>query len=101
MAVCLPFIPFKLPWVYSTMLGQVRWLGALQQMSKGRLSKETIVLGTFVQGTVVQGDFCPRKTFVQVTVLQGDFCPRKTFVQEDKYLYFCPRNFCYRNEEKI
>ena len=23
-----------------------------------------------------------------------------TFVQEDKYLYFCPRNFCYRNEEK-
>ena len=73
---------------------------ALQQLSKGRLSKETIVQGTFVQGTVVQGDFCPRKTFVQVTVLQGDFCPRKTFVQEDKYLYFCPRNFCYRNEEK-
>ena len=23
-----------------------------------------------------------------------------TFVQEDKYSYFCPRNFCYRNEEK-
>ena len=57
---------------------------ALQQLSKGRLSKETIVQGTFVQGTAVQ----------------GDFCPRKTFVQEVKYLYFCPRNFCYRNEEK-
>ena len=56
----------------------------LQQLSKGRLSKETIVQGTFVQGTAVQ----------------GDFCPRKTFVQEVKYLYFCPRNFCYRNEEK-
>ena len=76
----------------------------------------TIVQGAIVQGdncprdfcprrqlskeTIVQGDFFPRKTFVQVTVLQGDFCPRKTFVQEDKYLYFCPRNFCYRNEEK-
>ena len=57
---------------------------ALEQLSKGRLSKETIVQGTFVQGTAVQ----------------GDFCPRKTFVQEVKYLYFCPRKFCYRNEEK-
>ena len=54
-------------------------LGALQQLSKGHLSKETIVQGTVVQGV---------------------FCLRKTFVQEDKYLYFCPRNFCYRNEEK-
>ena len=70
-------------------------------MALQQLSKETNVQGTFVQGTVVQGDFCPRKTFAQVTVLQGDFCPRKTFAQEDKYLYLCPRNFHYRNEEKI
>ena len=58
--------------------------GTVQQLSKGQLSKETIVQGTVVQGAIVQ----------------GDFCPRKTFVQEVKYLYFCPRNFCYRNEEK-
>ena len=76
----------------------------------------TIVQGAIVQGdncprdscpsrqfskeTIVQGDYCPRGSCPMRLLSKEDFCPRKTFVQEDKYSYFCPRNFCYRNEEK-
>ena len=53
------------------------------QLSKGLLSKLT----------VVQGYFCPRRLFSK-----EDFCPRwqlskETFVQGDRYMHFCPRRF--------
>ena len=49
---------------------------ALQQLSKGRLSKETIVQRT-VQGTVVQGYSCPRRL-----LSKDNFCPRRLLSQE-------------------
>ena len=59
---------------------------ALQQLSKGRLSKETIVQETFVQV-----DSCPRRL-----LSKDNFCPRRqlskeTFFQGDSYINYCPR----------
>ena len=78
----------------------------LQQLSKGQLSKVTVV-----QGTVVQVDSCPRillskETIVQgrllskVTVVKGDFCPRRQLhVLLSKDILFDIENLQNRNRQ--
>ena len=60
---------------------------ALQQLSKGRLSKETIVQGTFVQV-----DSCPRRLLSKETIVQGRLLSKGTIVQGD----FFPRRQLYQ-----
>ena len=62
------------------------------QLCKGRLSKETIVQGTFSKGqlskeTVVQGDYCPRRQLFKETIVQGDSCPRRLLSKETVTLF--------------
>ena len=69
-------------------------------MSKGQLSKETLV-----QGDISPRDSCPRRLWSKETLVQGDnhmyFSPRKKFCQNQTKLWVISQNSSFRDGHHV